>query len=972
VIDPDGNFLFANNNAAYNLSGRTPEDVVGKNIREFVSQEQAEALKEKYRSVVISGEPLVQDVRISLKHRERWFHNNLKPIVFGPTRIPAVLSISLDITDRKQAEAALQEAGATLKFALRSARAGTWDWDFSSGKLTWSPEFYLLFNLPADSPPTFETWLMTLHPDDRKQAMDKIDQSVKEHLNLWNEYRIVLTDGSLRWIGAAGSTSYNDNGEPLRMSGICIDITGRKQAERALLESERKYRHIFTHAPLGFMQYDMEGTIVDCNEKFSEIIGAPKERLIGFNMLRGMKDGPARTALVNALETGTGYYEGPYHSVTGDKDVMMRALHQRLTDNSGATIGAISIFEDISERKTAEEALAENERKLNFVMDGVPALLAYIDADMRYVYVNKAYADWYGMTRDEITGKKIPDLLTKDVFERSLPNYQKVLSGIPVSYENRTTDRAGKERYVSVRLIPNFHNENVTGWFASIIDITDRKAVEEALRVSEERLRSTFASMDDLVFNLDENGIFTGSYNPVMENLYTSPEQFLGKPFRDVLPKELSDQIQKAITEIKNTGDTLQIEYSLPLHGDTAWFNASLSPCFSPEGAFSGVTIVARNITDHKRDEMALRESEQRHRLLADNASDVIWIMDPSGQFTYVSPSIGRLRGYTPEEVRHQSIDQQFTPASAAVAHRVLAEAFDEVRAGRRYLGFRGELEQPCKDGSTVWTEITTSGIYNEANEFVGVLGVGRDITKRRLVEEGLRQANKKLSLLSGITRHDINNQLTVLQGYLRLLEKKQDDPYKVERLQKAAAAAQNIASMIQFTKEYESIGIEAPIWQNCRTLVDSATQEIQLGKVIVRNDLLKDAEIFADPLIVKVFYNLMDNAMRYGERITLIRFFSREQENQHIIVCEDDGVGIPTEDKSKIFERGFGKNTGLGLYLAREILSMTGITIQETGTPGNGARFEITIPGEEYRISGTWPNHSIVHNNTLTTGDNH
>ncbi len=117
-----------------------------------------------------------------------------------------------------------------------------------------------------------------------------------------------------------------------------------------------------------------------------------------------------------------------------------------------------------------------------------------------------------------------------------------------------------------------------------------------------------------------------------------------------------------------------------------------------------------------------------------------------------------------------------------------------------------------------------------------------------------------------------------------------------------------------------------------------------------MKNDLPTGAEVFADPLITKVFYNLMDNAARHGGTITTIRFTLEECGPDTILICEDDGVGVPAEDKERIFERGFGKNTGLGLALSREILAITGITIRETGEPGAGVRFEIVVPKGAYR----------------------
>jgi len=261
-------------------------------------------------------------------------------------------------------------------------------------------------------------------------------------------------------------------------------------------------------------------------------------------------------------------------------------------------------------------------------------------------------------------------------------------------------------------------------------------------------------------------------------------------------------------------------------------------------------------------------------------------------------------------------------------------------------------LEIRHRDGKITPVMYNATIYRDESGNIWGVFAAARDITERKAAEEALTATNKKLTLLSSITRHDITNQLTVLVGYLRILEKKQPDTSFSEHFKKINTSAQRISAMIKFTKEYEKIGVNAPVWQECRTLVDTAVKETPLGKVLVKNELPAGAEVWADPLVVKVFYNLMDNAVSYGGKITTIRFFAEESADDHLIVCEDDGDGVVAGEKEKIFERGFGKNTGLGLALSREILSITGITIRETGEPGKGARFEMTVPKGACRSS--------------------
>ena len=171
-----------------------------------------------------------------------------------------------------------------------------------------------------------------------------------------------------------------------------------------------------------------------------------------------------------------------------------------------------------------------------------------------------------------------------------------------------------------------------------------------------------------------------------------------------------------------------------------------------------------------------------------------------------------------------------------------------------------------------------------------------------------------------------------------------------IETARKIKATLQRITAIIQFTGEYEEIGVRAPLWHDCRRLVETTELQTRLGQVVVKNDLPAGSEMFADPMIDKVFFNQMDNAIWHGGKITFIRFYLKDSGGSHIIVCEDDGDGVVTDEKELIFHRGFGKNTGLGLFLAREILAITGITIRETGTADKGARFEITVPNGAWR----------------------
>jgi signal transduction histidine kinase len=203
---------------------------------------------------------------------------------------------------------------------------------------------------------------------------------------------------------------------------------------------------------------------------------------------------------------------------------------------------------------------------------------------------------------------------------------------------------------------------------------------------------------------------------------------------------------------------------------------------------------------------------------------------------------------------------------------------------------------------------------------------------------------------MASITRHDILNQIMALNAYLELSREATPDPVVSEYLEKMAKISASMERHISFTRDYQTIGVQAPQWQDVGGCIFRATAALPMRNIRVTTDL-HEVKVLADPLFEKIFYNLIDNALRYGgEGMKQIRISSEETDTGLTLIVEDDGVGIAAEDRPHLFTKGFGKNTGLGLFLTREILGITGMEIRETGTAGKGARFEITIPRVAYR----------------------
>ena len=224
------------------------------------------------------------------------------------------------------------------------------------------------------------------------------------------------------------------------------------------------------------------------------------------------------------------------------------------------------------------------------------------------------------------------------------------------------------------------------------------------------------------------------------------------------------------------------------------------------------------------------------------------------------------------------------------------------------------------------------------------------EILERKKFEDAIRLANRKLNTLSNITRHDILNQIAAIVMYLSLAEEMTTEPATIENLKKIEKITQLIQKQIQFTKDYQNIGASAPQWQNVAMIVDESVADVDLGDLRIEHDT-GTLEIYADLLLGKVFYNLVENAIRHGGNAKRMRFSYEETDGSLTLICEDDGTGVPAAAKERIFKREYYRNTGYGLFLADEILSITGLAIREVGEPGKGARFLISVPSGAYRF---------------------
>jgi signal transduction histidine kinase len=210
----------------------------------------------------------------------------------------------------------------------------------------------------------------------------------------------------------------------------------------------------------------------------------------------------------------------------------------------------------------------------------------------------------------------------------------------------------------------------------------------------------------------------------------------------------------------------------------------------------------------------------------------------------------------------------------------------------------------------------------------------------------------KKLQIIGNVTRHDVLNQLTAIVMYNELLVMMTEDPKYRNFLEKEKLALNKIRRQFQFAKDYQNIAVYPPRWQNIRNLVHRVSEEFDVKRVRITVDT-GVASVLADPLFDRVFHHLFDTTLRHGETVTEITISLHQTGLSGLLLVENNGTSIPATDKEKIFERDYDKGSGWGLFLAREILAITGMTITETGEQEKGVRFEIILPPGSFRLDG-------------------
>ncbi len=945
------------NDAACRLFNRSRDEIIGKTAYDlFPRKEMADVSWQKDEEVFTTGKESDNEETNTYAHEKTLTVLVKKTLYTDTAGNKFLVGITTDITDRKRAEELLQKSEERLNLAIEGAHLGLWDLNFVTNEVIHNRQWTEMLGFSSKEMDTPSRWWQErVHPDDYALVSKSSQDHIAEKTPYFDcIYRMKHKNGSWRWVHSQGKVVSRDtNNQPVRMIGINQDITDSKRAEDEIATLTKQIEFILGATKTGIDIIDAEFNIRYIDPAWQKMYGDPSGRKC-YDYFMGLKCPCPGCGIPKALETKQPVISEEILTKENNRVVQVTSIPY-MNETGEWLVAEINV--DISEFKRKEKALIAADQEIRQTKE---MFRAFLDHSYDAVFIH----DTEGKVLDvNVTTLRLYRVTYEEALRYTIADYSGPANTIEEAHEHWTRALAGEDQFfpwqarrpndgtvfdVEVYLT-SITLDNRQMILGNIRDITERKRAEKELCESEERYSSLFSNNYSVSLLIDpDTGRIVDANAAACRYYGYSEEQLVGMGIYEINRQDKDNVIQN-LMRAKNERHF----FSTHFLADGKLRNVEV---YSGPIIVNGKSLfysIIHDVTDRVKAEEELKSSRRfiEHTLTTTPA--LIYIYDiVEGRNVYTNRGIFEALGYTPEEISAMGQD---------LFSRIL-HPDDAGAVGQHHARFStlpdstvAEIEYRMKhaDGSWRWLHSRDVVFQRTADGAVKqILGSSIDITERKMAEEALQEANKKLNLLSSITRHDINNQLLTLNGFLGILHRKVPDPTLEEFFSKMTKASERIAAMIRFTREYESIGVNAPVWQDCRKLVNTAAKQAPLGHVIMKNDLPEGQEVFADPLIMKVFYNLMDNAARYGGKITTIRFSFKERGDDHVVVCEDDGVGVVAEEKEQIFERGFGKNTGLGLSLAREILDITKITIRETGEPGKGARFEITVHKGAWRTA--------------------
>ena len=845
-----------------------------------------------------------------------------------------------------------------LSHAQRIADLGNWIWESDEDVVRWSDQQFALFGLePGAVEPTYQLFLDYVHREDRDRVASAVAATLIDRQPLDIEFRIVRDDGVERFTRMRGEATIGEDGKVTGQVGTTQDVTQRRLAEirsRSLFEAIEQFSDVIA-------LYDSEDRMVECNQRHRDLNhavveltepGVPYEEFIRgvvgkglFPEAVGREESWLRDRLARHRNPGAPF------EVQRQDGIWVLIKEQRMADG-----GTIMVATDIAEHKKVEQALRESRDLLEAVVDAIPAMVSAKDRDSRYQLINRYQAELYGLDKSSAIGKTAGELLSPqhgdytDSLDRLV-----IEKGVPLStFEENYADAGGIDHTWLTTKVPLKDSEGDVGGVVTVaLDISERKRMEKDLAEQSERLATVLDNMEEGISMFDADLNLVVFNRRALELLDIPAGRFApGDSFETII-------LYNAEREEYGPGDVDElVRDRLEL---ARRFEPHIFERWRPDGMVievrgrptrqGGFVTIYSDISERKRAETALRESEQRFRALVDNAPQSIYLKDIHGRYILVNRNFRKHVGQSAENILGKTAFDFFPHAKAQYS----TDEDRNVLKTRRSKVI--EVDLPYPDGVDRTVLVTKFPVLGADGSPVALGGVTVDISDRKRAEEALQASEERHRRFAADVAHELRTPLAVLRSNLDNL-----DP-----IDEADSLRHDIDAMTRMVEQFLAAtrleildigpGDEADLRSVCMRVAELLAPLAIKGKrsiEIVGAELPVKVRGNADALEQAV-RNLVENAIRYSPPRTTVTI---DVGNDGTVRVIDHGKGIPPDDRDRIFERfqradQRGGGGGLGLSIVRRTVEAHHGSIDVGEAPGGGTIFTLRLPAVRVEAPG-------------------
>jgi PAS domain S-box-containing protein len=853
----------------------------------------------------------------------------------------------------------------------------------SSDFVLYNKAGYELYGAKNDKTLTEKTVLLSIHPDDRDRVKKAAKESLAPNRAVGEvEYRQQRADGSIRWMHDRWQVIRDESGRPVFFEGIVRDETERKQAEKTLRESKETFRSVIQFSPIGIGMVDATGKLFDCNEALAKMLGYGVDELRGmrFEKLTYPEDAKRERPLIDKVWTGeTDYYRIVKRYITkGGMTIWVNLVGSILKKETEAESFRLFFVQDITERKMLEDEVFKHQQRLKQTLDATTDGIWTWNFKKNELFFSPRYYTMLDYEPYEFSAnfENWKKLIHPDDFESAIQVAEEYFKSVPDIYENEFRLKTKPGGYVWIHAKAKVVERDENGKPALMIgnheNISKRKAIEETLCEKEQYYRTLLHSLHEDILVIDSDHRVTDVNNMLVLTIGARRENIIGRHCYKILHghNEPCDKNGEdcRLDEVFKTGKPASCRHiHRAADGSNQWVDIIFSPLKDEKGNVTHVIEAIRDVTPLVKMQEGLKVSEEKYRLLVENANDAILIAQ-GGLIKFTNPSAEKMSGYSANELARMLFVDLIHPEDRDWV-------FDRYK--RRLAG----IDPPAiysfrilnKAGKELWVQ--GNAVLINWGGLPATFNFLRDITREKVLESYLQQAQKMeaIGTLAGGIAHDFNNILQAMTGYAEIAfhhEIPEESPARqsIEEVLKAGQRAKDLVKQIltfsrQSEEEKRPVKISIIIKEALKLLRASLPTTLE-----IRQNLQSDHEkVMTDPVnIHQVIMNLCTNAAHaMGEtggvlevRSSRVDFDSEEiirypdltPGSYLMIQVSDTGHGMEPFIKERIFEPYFttkdaGEGTGLGLAVVHGIIKSHGGAISVESEVDKGTIFTIFFP---------------------------